>query len=169
MKRRTFVTAGLAAGAAVAANSALGAESAREPNKVLAKRFTEEVWGRHNTGLIDELLAPDFVNHDPFPGTAGNLAGEKQALAMHSAALDDTEATVDDQIAEGDKVATRWTFCATHKGEFLGLAPTGKRVKITGINICRMANGRIAELWREVDVLSLLQQLGAAPPLGKKS
>jgi steroid delta-isomerase-like uncharacterized protein len=168
MNRRTFLTTGLAGSAVAAAAPAFGAESATERNKALARRFTEDVWGGHKAGLLDELLAPDFVNHDPFPGTAANLDGERQALAIHSAAMSDAKATVDDQIAEGDKVATRWTFCATHQGEFMGIAATGKRIKITGINICRIRNGRIVELWREVDVMGLLEQLGAARGPGKK-
>jgi len=168
MNRRTFLTTGLAAGAVGTTTSALAADSATEGNKTLARRFTEDVWGAHSAGLVDELLSSDFVNHDPFPGTAGNREGEKQAVAIHSAAMAEPEANVDDQIAEGDKVATRWTFCATHKGEFLGIAATGKRIKITGINICRIENGKIAELWREVDVMSLLQQLGTAPAPRKK-
>jgi steroid delta-isomerase-like uncharacterized protein len=146
----------------------LAAEFVTEGNKSLACRFTKEVWGGHNAGLLDELLTPDFVNHDPFPGTEGNREGEKQAIAVHRAAMAEPEATVDDQIAEGDKVATRWTFRATHKGEFLGAAPSGKRITITGINIHRIQNGKIAEMWREQDVVTLMRQLGAAPPLGKQ-
>ena len=139
-----------------------------ERNKALARRFTEDLWGAHNAGLVDELLSSDFVNHDPFPGTSGDREGERQAIAIHSAALSDTRATVDDQIGEGEKVAIRWTFSATHTGEFLGIPPTGKKIEMTGINIYRIENGKIAELWREVDVMSLLQQLGAVPPFGQK-
>jgi steroid delta-isomerase-like uncharacterized protein len=139
-----------------------------EENKALARRFTEGLWGAHKAELVDELLAPDFVNHDPFPGTTGDREGERQAIAIHSAALSDTRATVDDQIAEGDKVAVRWTFSATQTGEFLGIPPTGNKVEMSGINICRTENGKIAELWRVVDVMGLLQQLGAVPPPGGK-
>jgi steroid delta-isomerase-like uncharacterized protein len=168
MDRRTFLTTGLAAGTVAASASSFGAESAPEGNKAVARRFTEVVWGAHNAAVLEELLSPGFVNHDPFPGTEGNIDGERQALAIHSAALGESEATADDQIAEGDKVATRWTFCGTHKGEFLGIAATGKRIKITGINICRIENGKIVELWREVDIMGVLRQLGAAPPIPEK-
>jgi steroid delta-isomerase-like uncharacterized protein len=168
MNRRSFLTTALAAGVAGATMSASAAESTTTRAKTLARRFTKEIWGAHDAGLVDELLSADFVNHDPFPGTAGNREGEKQAVAIHRSAMVEAEATVDDQIAEGDKVATRWTFRATHKGEFLGIAPTGKRITITGINICRIQKGKIAEMWRKTDVMSLLQQLGAAPPLGKQ-
>ena len=164
MNRRTFLTTGLATGGTAAATSAFGAESATEGNKALARRFTEDVWGSHNAGLLDELLSPDFVNHDPFPGTAGDREGEEKAIAIHSAAMADPEAKVEDLIAEGDRVAVRFSFRATHKGTFLGIAPTRKRVTITGMNFYRIRGGKIVELWREVDVLGLLQQLGAAPP-----
>jgi len=168
MNRRTFLTRGLAAGAVVAATSTHAAESTPETNKTLARRFTLEAWGTGNAALLDELLCPGFVNHNPFPGTAGNREGEKQAITMHSTAMVDRQATVDDLIAEGDKVAARYSFSATHKGKFLGVAPTGKRVKITGINIYRIERGKIVELWRQVDVVGMLQQLGVAPPGEKK-
>ena len=168
MRRRTFLTRGLAVGGAAAATSTYAAESTTETNKTLARRFSLEAWGTGNAALLDELLCPDFVNHNPFPGTAGNREGEKQALAMHSAAMVDPQATVEDLIAEGDKVVARYSFSATHKGKFLGIAPTGKRVKLTGINIYRIEGGKIVELWREVDVAGLLLQLGAAAPLGEK-
>jgi len=168
MNRRTFLSTGLATGAVATIVSPSAAESATANNKTLACRFSEEAWGRRNVALLDDLLSPDFVNHNPFPGTAGNREGERQSLIKHLNAMVDSQCTVDDQIAEGDKVATRWTFCATHNGEFLGIAPTGKRVKITGINICRIQGGKIVELWREVNVLGLLHQLGAGPSLGGK-
>jgi predicted ester cyclase len=97
-----------------------------------------------------------------------NREGEKRLLRMHRAAFADAEATIDDQIAEGDKVVTRWTFRSTHKGKFMGIAPTGKRVTITGINIHRIEGGKIVELWRQKDVLGLMQQLGAVRPRRRK-
>lgn len=168
MNRRTFLATGLGAGAAAGVACAATPQSTAERNKSLARRFTEDLWAKGDEALIEELLAPDFVSHDPFPGMAPNREGEKQLLRMHSAAFADAEATIDDQIAEGDKVVTRWTFRATHKGKFMGVAPTGKRVKITGINIHRVRDGKIVELWREKDVLGLMQQLGAMPRRRKK-
>jgi len=169
MKRRTFLTTGLTtAGIAAATAPGFAAESATNRNKSVARRFTEEVWGRHNAELLNDVVSPDFLNHDPFPGTDGNREGEREALVIHRKAMGNPEAHVDDQIAEGDKVATRWTLRATHKGEFLGIAPTGKRVTISGINICRIKDGKIAELWRKVDVMSLMQQLGAVSQPAKK-
>ena len=166
MNRRAFLVTGAGAGVALAASatSARGAESATAANKAVARRFTEELWGGHKAELVDELIAADFVNHNPFPGTDGDREGEKKAVLLHGAAMGDPEGKVEDQIAEGDKVATRWMFVATHRGKFMGIAPTGKRVKISGVNILRIADGKIVELWREVDVFGMLQQLGATPP-----
>ena len=89
MNRRRFLTTGSAAGAATNTGSAFAAQSDAKGNNALARRFTEGVWGGCNAGLLDRPLAPDFVNHDPFPTTAGNRAGEKQAVAIHSAARAD--------------------------------------------------------------------------------
>jgi steroid delta-isomerase-like uncharacterized protein len=164
MNRRAFLTSGIAAGAALAAAPASSvAGTAVEENKALARRFTVDLWGKRNVALIDQLLSPDFLSHDPFPGLPADREGERKLLAVHIAAWADAESTVEDQIAEGEKVVTRWTFAATHKGEFLGIAPTGKRVKIKGINIHRIEGGKIVELWREVDAFGLLRQLGAVP------
>jgi len=165
MDRRAFLTTGLAAGAA-AATAAAAAECPLERNKALTRRFAAELWGKGDVALADELLSADFVNHNPFPGTAGDREGEKQALRTHEPAFVDREVAVDDQIAEADKVVTRFTFCATHQGAFLGIAPTGKRVKLTGINIHRVKDGKIVEMWREVDVLGMFGQLGVKLPPG---
>ena len=107
----------------------------------MARRFTLDVWGARIVALADQLLPAEFVNHDPFPGTKGNREGEKQSLAIHGAALGEAEAKVDDQIAAGDMVVTRWTFRAAHKGEIFGIALTGKKVETTGINVCRIEQG----------------------------
>ena len=161
MNRRAFLTTGVATGVAATASAALGAEYCTNSNKAVARRFTEDLWGRHRVDLVDELLTEDFVNHNPFPETEGNREGERKAVTLHSAVMGDPNGKVEDQVAEGDKVATRWSFAGTHKGEFLGIAPTGKRVHITGINICRFKNGRIVELWRQVDVVGAIAQLRA--------
>lgn len=170
MNRRAFLTSGIAAGAAAATAPAAGvASTATEENKALARRFTLDLWGKRNVALIDELLSADFVSHDPFPGMPADREGEKKLLTMHIAAWGKAEGTVEDQIAEGDKVVTRWTFLATHQGEFMGIAPTGKRVKMKGINIHRIEGGKIAELWREVDVFGLLEQLDPGRMAGRRA
>jgi predicted ester cyclase len=89
----------------------------------------------------------------------------KQGLTRAQAAFSDISITVEDQIAEGDKVVSRWTIRGTHKGEYMGIAPTGKQVTITGISIYRIEKGKIVEDWANSDMLGMLQQLGAIPSL----
>jgi len=96
------------------------------------------------------------------PGTAGI----KQFISIYRTAYPDTHFTVEDQVAEGDKVATRWTATGTHRGELMGIAPTGKRVTVTGIAITRVTNGKIVETWNNFDALGQLQQLGVIPVPG---
>jgi steroid delta-isomerase-like uncharacterized protein len=133
-----------------------------EQNKMLVQRFIEEVWNQGRFTLIDELIASDHLDHQP--GTDANgPEGERQYVAMLRAAFPDIHFTVEDQIAEGDKVVTRWTARATHTGEFQGLAPTGRQGVVTGIWIDRVANGKFVESWSIFDELGMLQQLGVIP------
>lgn len=112
---------------------------------------------------VDEHFAKDFVVHNTFPGLSRGADGTKQWNAAILEAVPDYRVTVDDEIAENDKVVTRWTARGTHKGEFQGLAPTGKQVSISGVTISRYVDGKIAESWVELDTLDLMRQLGAAP------
>jgi steroid delta-isomerase-like uncharacterized protein len=112
---------------------------------------------------IDQFFAKDFVVHDTFPGLARDSVGTKQWNALIREAVPDYNVTVDDQIAENDKVVTRWTARGTHKGKFQGIAPTGRQVSVTGMTISRFVDGKIAESWIELDTLSLMRQLGAHP------
>jgi len=112
---------------------------------------------------VDELFTKDFVIHNTFPGLAHDAEGTKQWNAAILAAVPDYNVTIDDQIAENDKVVTRWTARGTHKGKFQGIAPTGRQVSITGATISRYVNGKIAESWVELDTLALMRQLGAYP------
>ena len=138
-----------------------------EENKALVHRFFEEVWGKGNLAVADELLATNFVfNYGP-PGVAPDLKGYKQWVNMTCAGLADRQSTVEDQIAEGDKVVTRWTYRGTHKSELMGIAPTGKQVTVTGICIDRIVGGKIAEEWGEMDNLGMMQQLGVVPSPGQ--
>ncbi len=137
-----------------------------EENKALVRRWGEEVWGKGNLAAIDELLAADIVFNYPPPGVAPNREAYKQTVTMYHVALPDIQYTVEDMIAEGDKVAVRWTGRGTQKGEFMGIAPTGKQVTITGNSILRIAGGKIVEEWTEEDILGVLQQLGVFPPPG---
>ena len=113
-----------------------------------------------NLALLDEVIAANAVDHNPAPGQAPGLESIKQAFGLFRIAFPDLHFTVEDMIAEGAKVACRITTRATHKGAFQGISPTGRRVTQTGIDILRMAGGRLVERWGEFDKLGLLQQLG---------
>jgi steroid delta-isomerase-like uncharacterized protein len=137
-----------------------------EDNKAIARRWGEEVWGKGSPAAIDELFAPNFVFNYPLPGATPDLKGYKQTVAMMLGPFADTQCTGEDVVAEGDKVAVRWIWRGTHKGEFMGVPPTGKQVTITGISILRIAGGKIVEEWGEMDNLGMMQQLGVIPAQG---
>lgn len=144
------------------------ADVSTEQHKALVRRFTEVV----NTGdvdALDEVVVRDLVDHAAFPGQPSGLEGYKQSLALGRRAFPDGRITIEDMIAEGDKVVTRYTSRGTHRGEFLGMLPTGKVVAFTGVVIHRIAGGKIAEEWGNWDQLGLMQQLGAAPVPGPTS
>ena len=129
-------------------------------NKVVARRFIQ-VWGPENVGLVDELAAPDItviypVLREPLRGAAAF----KQLLAHFHAACPDVEISADEQIAEGDSVVTRWRVNGTHRGELLGISPTGRSLAWTGITIHRLVGGRVVEARGEEDALGLMRQIG---------
>jgi len=132
-------------------------------NKTIARRFNEEVWGRGDQATLEELLDPDFVDHDALPGQAPGREGHKQILAAFHSAFPDLNVTTEDIVTEGEKVVSRWTARGTHHGELLGIAPTGNEVTIKGIDVLRVAEGRIAERWSQFNSLEMMQQLGAVP------
>lgn len=134
-----------------------------EENKVLGRRWIEEIWDKGNLAVVDEILASNFVFHYAPPGVAPDREGYKQTLTMYRTSSPDMHYTVDDMVAEGDKVAIRWAGKGTHRGDLMEIAPTGKKVTITGISIIRIAGGKIVEEWTEQDMLGVLQQLGVAP------
>lgn len=138
-----------------------------EQNKAAARRFFEEVWNRGNVSALDELMAPDYVDHNPpAPGLPEGREGIRQWVGMVRAAFPDVHFTIDDQIAEGERVVTRWTASGTHQGAFMGIPASGKRATVTGIGITRYEDGKSAENWLNWDQLALLQQLGAIPTPG---
>ncbi|MBI4790833.1 MAG: ester cyclase [Chloroflexi bacterium] len=130
-----------------------------EQNKAIARRYIEELWNQNNLAVIDEIIAPDLVGHagaQTFRGADTLRQRAKNLRAIYS----DVRFTLEDQIAEADKALLRWTFRARHTGEYMGAKPTGKEVVATGMNLFRLANGKIAEIWVESDDLGELQQLG---------
>jgi steroid delta-isomerase-like uncharacterized protein len=126
--------------------------------KRIVHRYYHEVLTHRRVAVLDELVAPDFVGHDG-AGALMDREGYRAAAAMLLTAFPDLVAVVEDQVAEGDRVSTRWWASGTHAGEFAGIAPTGRTVTITGIDIHRVGRGRIAELWEELDVATLLAQM----------
>ncbi len=137
-----------------------------EDNKVLAQRWLEEVWNKGDLSLIDELIAPNYVLHDPTrPGLRGR-AGIKESIAMFRTAFPDLHFTIEDQVAESEKIVTRYTVQGTQMGPLMGIPATGKQGTITGIDIYRITDGQIEEAWSNWDTLGLLQRIGVIPPLG---
>ena len=135
-----------------------------EENKALMRRLFEEIWNRGNLYLADELVAPDYVDHDSaMPEEVRGIEGFKQFVAMYKAGSSDGRIVVEDQVAEGDKVTTRWTAIGTHDGDLFGIPPTGNRVEFTGMEISRISGGKLAETWDNYDVMRLMQQIGAIP------
>jgi steroid delta-isomerase-like uncharacterized protein len=130
-----------------------------EEHKMIVRRFFEEAWNQQNLHVVDEIFAPTVI----FNGQAVTREALKQALAGRRVAFPDIQVTVDDQVAEGEKVSTRRTWRATHKGPYRGVAPTGKAVKWTQISVVRFSQGKIVEDWAVADELGILQQLGALP------
>ena len=135
-----------------------------EENKAIELRFLEEVVNKGNLAVIDELVATDFVDHTAPPGLAPDREGYKQFFAMSRSAFPDMHSTLEDMFAEGDKVVQRFTVRGTHKGEWMGIPPTNKRMEIGGIAIHRLAGGKIVEDWANMDMLGAMQQLGVVPP-----
>ena len=137
-----------------------------DENKALLRRLYDEVFVGWNLDVVDELVGSEFVGHEMPPGTPRGPVGFKEFYGWLRSAFPDLRYTVDDVIAEGDRVVVRWTWRCTHKGEFMGIAPTGKQAMVTGMAIYRVAGGKCVERWVELGLLSLLQQLGAAPNPG---
>ena len=139
-----------------------------EQNKASVRRLMEEVFNRGKTSLVDELFAPDFVEHEELPpGIPPGREAVKQLPAIFRSAFPDFKVTIDDVIAEGDKVAVRSTWSGTHKGEFMGIAPTGKSVSFGVFDIIRIAGGKFVEHWGQMDNLGMMQQLGVIPAPGE--
>lgn len=135
-------------------------------NKMTVRRIFDELETQGHLAAADEIFAKDFVNRTPF-GENHGPEGAKEFARMLRTAFPDLHSTVEDQVAEGDKVATRFTARGTHRGEFGGIPPSGNLMEISGIVISRFANGKIVEQWGSPDVFSLMQQIGAIPAPGK--
>ena len=126
------------------------------------RRLVDEVWNRGDAAAVDAIFAPDFVGHDPAPPSLiEGPAGMKRFVGQMRAAFPDWTVTTNDLMVDRDRLISRWTVRATHRGPFAGLAPTGRPVEVRGISIHRFVDGRIVENWHGVDKLGLLRQVGA--------
>ena len=137
-----------------------------EKNKLIVRRFFEEGPSKGDLSAANELLASNFALNVPLPCAPG-IQGINDVITACRAAFEGLNVTIEDMVAEGDKVAARFTARGVHRGAFMGLQPTGKSITMTGIEIFRIEDGKIAELWGEANLLGLMQQLGILPPLGK--
>ena len=135
-----------------------------EQNKALVARFIDEIFNRGNMSAADELLAPNFVEHEHLPaGVPRDREGVKMLSSMLRSAFPDLKVTIDDTIVEGDKVVVRMTWSGTHRGEFMGVPASGKSVSIGVIDIIRVSGGKLVEHWGQMDAMAMLQQIGALP------
>ncbi len=140
---------------------------ATENDQAVSRRIAEEAFSSGNFTVIDEFVHPDYVAHDPsVPEAIRGREGVRAFISMYRTAFPDVHLAVEDLVAQGDKVVTRWVGRGTHRGELMGLAPTGRPAVITGITIDRYANGKLVESWANWDTLGLMQQIGAAPRPG---
>ena len=139
-----------------------------EQNKNIVRRLLEEVWNKGQVSVADELFTPNYNHHDSStPDVGRGPESEKKRVTLYRNAFPDMRLTIDDILTEGETVVARWSCRGTHKGDLNGIAPTGKQFNITGISIARFTNGKMFEGYVNWDALSLMQQLGVVPELGK--
>ena len=132
-----------------------------EENKAVVRRFIEEVMNKGNLDVIDEICAEDAVDHNAPAELPPGPEGVKQMIAMYRNAFPDIHITIEDMVAEEDKVVARMCIRGTHRGELMGMAPTGKEIVVTSIEIDRIADGKVVEHWENFDELGMMRQLGA--------
>jgi steroid delta-isomerase-like uncharacterized protein len=131
--------------------------------KALAQRWFTEVMNEGNLEVIDELCSQDFVDHNPLPGTSPDFAGLKDFVTQVRSAFPDIETTAEDILVEGDRLAVRSTIRGTHKGDFMGIPASGKKVEVSNYDFVRFENDQAAEHWGTIDSAALMEQIGATP------
>jgi predicted ester cyclase len=130
-------------------------------NKEICERFFLELHNKNNYNIIDELVDPYVISHDPFPGQAPGAIGLKDTMRMFREAFPDLHVIIKDMLGEGDRVMTRLTVTGTHDGKFMGASPTHNEITYDEVIVLRIANGKIVEHWAVADALSLMQGIGA--------
>lgn len=133
-----------------------------ETNKELVRTYFAEVWSKGDPAAFDRMLTADFRDHDPSmpPEMTTGIGGNREAVKMFRGAFPDLKFTVDELVAEGDRVVARFTGVGTHKGDLMGLAPTGKKISVTGTSTSRIKQDKIAESWTNWDAAGMAQQIG---------
>jgi steroid delta-isomerase-like uncharacterized protein len=140
-----------------------------EENKAIVRRSIEELWTKGNLPAADELFTESYIHHDPStPDFGGGPEGEKKRVMFYRTAFPDLQFIIEQMIGENETVTCRWSSTGTHRGPLNVIAPSGKKVSVSGMTFCRLAGGKIVEAWVNWDTLSLLQQLGVVPTLIKK-
>ena len=134
-----------------------------DANKAVVRRFVEEYQTGHDVAVAEELMADDFIDHSPFGPMSPDRDGVLALFGMLFAAFPDLRAEIHQQYADGDDVITRKTFRGTHRGDFLGIPPSGTEVAFDVIDIVRVRDGKMVEHWNVVDAMGLMTQLGAIP------
>jgi len=138
-----------------------------DANRALAYRFYAELWNKGNFAAANELLHPDHFDHNPpLPGLPQGREGVIQMISAFRDAFPDLEMSVDEIVAEGDRVAERLTLRGTHNGTFQRIPPTGRRISVTSVNVCRIEDGLVRERWGNADDVALMEQLGLLPVRG---
>jgi steroid delta-isomerase-like uncharacterized protein len=141
-----------------------------EHNKAIVRRLFTELWNNGNLSVADEVFAPNYAHYDPStPDFGRGPDSEKKRAALYRTAFPDLHLTIDDVIAEGETVMTRWSCRGTHKGDLNGIAPTGRSITISGVTVARVSNGKIVEGYVNWDALGLMQQLGVVPQLANRA
>jgi steroid delta-isomerase-like uncharacterized protein len=139
-----------------------------EHNKAIVRRLFAELWNTGNLSVADEIFTPNYAHHDPStPDFGRGPESEKKRATLYRTAFPDIHLTIEDVIAEGETVMTRWSCRGTHKGELNGFAPTGKQITVSGVTVARISNGKIAEGYVNWDAQGLMQQLGEVPQHAK--
>lgn len=134
-------------------------------NKQIARRYVEECWNQGKLDSVSALMAEKCRHHDPaFPSLSSGADNIKRHIASCRAGFPDLKFTIDDTIAERNEVVHHWTSRGTHRGQFLGMQPTNKHATVTGTSIYRIENGKIAELWADWNLMTMMEQLGVTAP-----
>ena len=136
-----------------------------QENKAIVRRLLEDIWSNGNLNVVDEIFTTNFVRHGPaLEGEVSGREAVKKLVTMFRNGFPDLRTSTADQVAEGNLVVTRWTARGTHRGELMGIAPSGKQITIAGALINRLAGGKIEAEWAYYDAMDMMKQLGVAAP-----